>query len=405
MGFGKSQNSQSFLRSARRVRTSGPFMCVICNCGFKSNSSLKQHVSKVHGAALPQRFKCHHCEFETDWKGNLRNHMRLHAADFPGVGRKKRPCGLCDRSFSNNTNLLNHRRSHKPIHFSQDPADPPLYECDFCGLRLVRKGEFSQHRKFHVSKNRMACLVCHKWFRYKDKLEIHLGAMHLKDRPFSCLICEKSYKTKSILQKHGKVHGKQEVCYICGAVEKSSLSLEKHIARHDTVFNMFCMICNKGFGTIQALNVHTTQEHAGEAPFKCLICGAAFRSKTYLKLHEKTHQEPVKFKCSLCNFESTWKKSLRNHTKIHSGENLMTCEVCGKCLSTKTSFETHMRIHTGEKPHICEVCGKAFSAKKYLHLHNRTHTGEKPYVCEKCPKRFTQKGSMKLHMKSQHVFR
>ncbi|XP_048515117.1 zinc finger protein ZFP2-like isoform X5 [Athalia rosae] len=404
-GFGGIRNGygKSTLRTARRVRSSGPFKCIVCSCGFKTTASFKQHVSKVHDASLPEQFKCHHCEFETNWKGNLCGHMRLHAAEIAGA-MNKRPCKFCDRSFTEQKDLLNHINTHKPLRYSMDASDSLLYECDFCGMKIKEKMDLLQHRQLHVDRLRMDCPICHKWFRYRDKLELHVKEMHKKDRPFSCLICERSYKTKTTLQKHTKVHKKQTVCFICGIPQKSQLALDVHLSKHEMEYNMFCTKCNEGFFTVNKLNAHMMLEHEGKAePFECKICGDRLASRTYLELHSKSHVPPVRYNCSMCNFQSTWKTSLRVHMRIHSGENLMTCEVCGKCLSTKTSFDIHMRIHTGEKPHICEICGKAFSAKKYLHIHNRTHTGEKPYPCEKCSKRFTQKGSMKLHMKSQHA--
>uniref|UniRef100_A0A3P8TIA9 C2H2-type domain-containing protein n=1 Tax=Amphiprion percula TaxID=161767 RepID=A0A3P8TIA9_AMPPE len=78
----------------------------------------------------------------------------------------------------------------------------------------------------------------------------------------------------------------------------------------------------------------------------------------------------------------------------------LTCEMCGKAFKYKSELIRHHRTHTGEKPYSCGTCGKSFSQRCTFSAHMRCHTGEKPYVCNSCGKRFSQRTHLTVHMRS-----
>ncbi|XP_065332821.1 uncharacterized protein LOC135934775 isoform X2 [Cloeon dipterum] len=55
--------------------------------------------------------------------------------------------------------------------------------------------------------------------------------------------------------------------------------------------NVTCQICNKGFATTNALNIHTGMVHSEKVIYRCKVCNAAFTSADGLRTHEVTHNK------------------------------------------------------------------------------------------------------------------
>lgn len=161
-----------------------------------------------------------------------------------------------------------------------------------------------------------------------------------------------------------------------------------------------CYICKYGdASTIDELKTHILNHPIDPKPFKCTDCPMKFKTKQYLRSHEKVHTRERPYKCEMCSKDFMRKDHLRKHERIHmSVRSSYTCEYqnCSKVFLTKSGLNTHSLNHMGKR-HMCSYCNKRFFNKNQLNVHQRIHTNEKPYKCHHCTKAFRQSGALSVH--------
>ncbi|XP_030272557.1 zinc finger protein 37-like [Sparus aurata] len=114
--------------------------------------------------------------------------------------------------------------------------------------------------------------------------------------------------------------------------------------------------------------------------------------------HYMHRGEKKQYSCEACGKAFKYKSRLCMHMKTHTGEMPYSCTTCGQGFSFRSSLMIHMRIHTGEKPFVCKTCGRGFTRRAHMTVHmRRAHTGEKPYVCKICGMRYFEKSVLTRH--------
>lgn len=114
----------------------------------------------------------------------------------------------------------------------------------------------------------------------------------------------------------------------------------------------------------------------------CKLCFKTFKTKDYLKRHERTHipsAQRAKYKCTRCDKHYTCNRDLRRHNETHLQETERTthpCMLCDKSFGRKSALRDHEKTHLPDSERVkyaCSLCDKSFKWKKHLHRHNKTH--------------------------------
>ncbi|KAG8013283.1 hypothetical protein GBF38_021572 [Nibea albiflora] len=161
--------------------------------------------------------------------------------------------------------------------------------------------------------------------------------------------------------------------------------------------------------------------HTGLKPFRCLMCGKAFRQAPHLKTHERTHCERKQFKSA--NQQENVKKLKANSRQQLYPKISVRIPLLNKSVDTDVTFSDFDEAVCNEvselsatevdsvfrtngksnvtckirKVHTCRICFKNFTFPYQLTRHLVAHYGIKPYKCTLCGKTFKQCSHLKVH--------
>ena len=156
--------------------------CQICpECG-KSVDSLKQHMQLIHSN---DKLQCPHCEFQTPYKNNLKNHI-----ENKHTGGNIKNCPFCGKLVKNVKRHLLSAKCDLPEEERNNPAD--MVECDRCSKQFKNLERLKKHIRDIHDKPAIQCELCSFQTKYNCNMKMHVKRVH-DNKPLreTCPVCSK----------------------------------------------------------------------------------------------------------------------------------------------------------------------------------------------------------------------
>ena len=369
-----------------------PFNCDKCGASFYFQEAFMNHCIEKHDEKY-QIFKCKQCPMTFHNK----SFMVIHQLTHERVYKPPFFCQYCSFTCESEEKILSH-------HFMVHPTSPPpFYICDNCEFRHVDPEEVEHHSsqvhntEYYAYKCKDCTYMCKEFLSFK----FHTGS-HSKGENIFCNICQQGFGEARHFREHKVlVHFGGEIerydCKHCDFSSIEAMQYNQHIrVNHKRQKQDSCPYCGKKFGGQTKIEIHIDGMHpeTGEKKFSCKFCGRKFIYESSMKRHPFT-----------CPKQDYIKKYLQNRKKLpektKEEKEGIACPNCDKKFICRLSYGRHLRqIHSEEKNYECEFCGKKKATPHQLSAHiKNVHL---KVQCDICQKTLPNSYDLKRHRAFKH---
>ncbi|XP_076338985.1 uncharacterized protein LOC143240438 [Tachypleus tridentatus] len=358
----------------------------------------------------------------------------------------------CSRSNKTKQSFNSARRTLSMLKKAQtkiSEAKVILFTCPFC--------EYTQtsyhYQKLHIYRElkyrKMLCLVCKmKCFNMKE-LKTHFRKHHpdhkinfewLRDIDTEqwvenllrsqCLSQKPNHRLKSRPKERIKEY--KYVCIVCGAKQRDTTDLQRHLFRHKQYRPVKCCHCNKKFICSTDAERHSEKLHPGlelccsisrldsiedwvneiiGSQQSCNQHDTEVECATYLKKRNSEGSEvlvkksmQVKnngFNCQWenCKFYTDNKKKLKYHLMIHFSKSEFSCPNCLVSFNSEAKLKSHCEISHSKKL----LTYTAINSKTSINKNNsEPKKCFNKFTCHYCGHSVYSKKGLRIHIQWKH---
>lgn len=155
---GKKFRSKNYLKVHMRIHAvDNKYECKDCGEKFKTWNLRAIHIRNKHSDETP--FVCKICNKGFKFSSRLTVHLRIHK------GEKPFACQECPKAFVSTSSL----KAHNFVHTGEK-----RYNCPICKKKFSRSHLFRKHMIIHTKRRKYVCDVCGSSFKLEKQLEIHM---------------------------------------------------------------------------------------------------------------------------------------------------------------------------------------------------------------------------------------
>ena len=367
------------LKSESRKATKR-FKCETCE--FKSNSrqSLKNHVSAIHEKI--HRYSCSLCDKKSYFKHHIKSHQFSHG---------KEPCRVltigcikCERK-EDHPRCYNKQKAKKPNidqpkkRSRKNPSKTGKYKCGDCDYSHDRRGFVKRHTdSVHKGIVKFFCKECSYKTFHRSAMILHMkshGGSSNQPLRIGCEQCELNIAHKCVTKRTGSSLEKKKL-----STQKVNTLKEKVLKPKDTK-EVRCDDCQISFADIWKLNRHKlSRRHQGIVRYRCSVCNFKHFFSIHVKVHQETsHADKIckvfRIGCEECDNDISNHSCVRFRSKKLNQRPELNCDVCPFITYLRRSLFNHVQsVHLNQVRYYCDSCQYKSYYKKHVEIHLRqTH--------------------------------
>ncbi|XP_068425767.1 uncharacterized protein [Clinocottus analis] len=205
----------------------------------------------------------------SDHKSKVRHLKLSHPAEYEQCVLRNAhfACYVCDRQFTNSTELMVHQKAH---------TEKKPFKCPICSHAFSKSSELTLHKKIHFGQDGYACTDCGKPCKTMTLLKYHRRT-HTGERPYVCKECGKRFPMSKALQKHMVTH-------LPEGAEGDGVGTKAKAQRKDgsSTIKYPCSLCKATFKSTKTRLYHMKTKHTGlpAAVSKTLYAGQQMNQNT-----------------------------------------------------------------------------------------------------------------------------